>query len=320
VRGRIVFLDQRMERRREGSAYREVVPNRGRGPSLAGGKGAVALLIRSVGTGPHRFPHTGGTRYAEGVPRIPAAALAVPDADILARQVESGQQVRFRLRLTARVLPDATSANVIGEVRGSSRPDEIVLLACHLDSWDLGTGAHDDAAGCGIVMAAAKLIAELPQRPARTLRVVLYANEEFGLSGARAYAEAHAEELSRHVLGIEADLGGGRVWALAAHVAPEAVEVVRGALPDLAPLGIEWLDEPAFGGADLIPLDALRMPVADLRHDATHYFDYHHTADDTLDKVDPGDLQQCVAAYTVLAWHIASDDRPLGPAPVRAGS
>jgi carboxypeptidase Q len=315
LRGKIVFLSQAMERRTDGSGYREAVPNRGAGASLAAAKGAVGLLIRSVGTGTHRFPHTGSLRYADSAPRIPAAALAVPDAELLQRQVASGKPVRVRFRLTARHLPEAQSANVVGEIRGSSRPEEILLLACHLDSWDLGTGALDDASGCGIVIAAAKLLAELPARPARTVRVVLYANEEFGLSGARAYAERHAEELPRHVLAVEADLGAGRILKLAGRVAPEGLPVLREALVDLEPLGVEWLDEPAYGGADLSPLVPHRVPLADLRHDASTYFDYHHTADDTLDKVDPEDLRQCVAAYVVLAWHVASDDRPLGPAP-----
>ena len=318
VRGRIVFLDGRMERRRDGSSYREVVPNRGRGPSVAGAKGAVALLIRSVATGTHRFPHTGGTRYAEGAPRIPAAALAVPDADLLAAQLARDEPVRFRLRLGARDLPQERSANVVGDLRGSERPEEIVLLACHLDSWDLGTGALDDGAGCGIVLAAAKLLAESGRRPARTVRVVLYANEEFGLSGARAYAEEHAEELPRHLLGLEADLGAGRVWGFSGNVAPEGLPFLRAILPELEPLGIEWIDRPAHGGADFVPLVEKRMPVADLHHDASEYFDYHHTADDTLDKVDPEALRQCVAAYALVAWWVAGGDTPLGPAPEAA--
>jgi Zn-dependent M28 family amino/carboxypeptidase len=204
---------------------------------------------------------------------------------------------------------------VVGELRGRERPEEIVLLGCHLDSWDLGTGALDDAAGCGIVLAAAKLLAEQPSRPARTVRVVLYANEEFGLSGARAYAERHAEELPRHVLGLEADLGAGRVFAFAGSVAPEGLPFLRAILPELAPLDIQWQDGPAHGGADFVPLVAKRVPVADLRHDASTYFDYHHTADDTLDKVDPEALRQCVAAYALVAWWVADGDQALGPAP-----
>jgi hypothetical protein len=315
VRGKIVFLHPRMERRKDASSYGPTVAVRGRGPSAAARKGAVGLLIRSVGTGTHRFPHTGGTRYADDAPRIPAAALAVPDAELLERQLAGGRPVTFRLRLTSRVLPDAQSANVIAEVRGAERPDEVVLLACHLDSWDVGTGAHDDGAGCSIVIAAAKLIAEQPRRPARTVRVVLYANEEFGLSGARAYAERYAGELAHHQLAVEADLGGGRVWAFAGNVAPEATATLRGFHADLAPLGIEWREEPARGGADLTPLRAQRVPVADLRHDATYYFDYHHTDDDTLDKVEAADLAQGVAAYAVLAWRVASSEVAFAPAP-----
>jgi carboxypeptidase Q len=318
VRGKIVYLGKRMAPNRGGSEYRATVPNRGRGASAAAAKGGVGLLIRSVGTGTHRFPHTGSLRYADDVPRIPAAALAVPDADLLEAQLAHDVPVRVRFRLTARALPDAESANVIAEVRGNGRPEEIVLLSCHLDSWDLGTGALDDAAGCGIVIAAARLIAELPQRPARTLRLVLYANEEFGLSGARAYAAAHVEEAPRHVLAMEADLGAGRVWGYAAHVTPGAEPLVRSIFADLAPLGVEWVPEPAHGGADLGPLDAYRVPMMDLRHDATRYFDFHHTADDTLDKVDREELRQCVAAYAVVAWRVAADSRPLGPAPERA--
>ena len=318
VRGRIVFLDGRMERRRDGSSYGEVVPNRGRGPAVAASKGALALLIRSVATGTHRFPHTGGSRYPEGAPRIPAAALAVPDADLLAAQLAGKQPVRFWLRLTARELPPARSANVVGELRGSERPDEIVLLGCHLDSWDLGTGALDDASGCGIVLAAARLLAEQGARPSRTVRVVLYANEEFGLSGARAYAEQHAEALASHVLALEADLGAGRIYGFAGSVAPAGLPFLKAILPELAPLGVEWIETPARGGADFVPLVEKRVPVADLRHDATHYFDYHHTADDTLDKIDPEALRQCVAAYAVVAWWVANGDVALGPAPERA--
>ncbi len=314
VRGRIVYLDRRMERTQDERGYAEAVGIRGSGPVEAGRKGALAVIIRSVATGTHRFPHTGGTRYGDG-PKVPAAALAVPDADVLAAQVASGQPVRFHLRLTSRVLADAPSANVIGEVRGATRPDEIVLLGAHLDSWDLGTGAIDDGAGCAIVMAAAKLIASLPRRPARTIRVVLFANEEFGLSGARAYAVEHADELSRHVLAVEADLGAGRVWGMRALAAPTGRTFLREVARDLAPLGVEWQEKEALGGADLSVLEPAHVPMADLAHDASTYFDYHHTADDTLDKIEPKDLAQAVAAYAVTAWRVADSDVVMGPAP-----
>lgn len=322
VRGRIVFFDDVMEPSQSGIGYGETVEIRGDGPREAARRGAVAAIIRSVGTGPHRFAHTGGTRYTEEdrttrlVRPIPAAALAIPDAEILARRLaESEGPVRFRLRLTARMLPDAQSANVIGEVRGRERPAEIVLLGCHLDSWDLGTGAHDDAAGCGIVAAAASLIAALPERPRRTIRVVLFANEEFGLSGAEAYAKRHAAELGRHVLGVEADLGADRAWRFATRVAPKDVERYAPLAAVLEPLGIAHGGNDARGGADLIPLRRPRVPMADLNQDARRYFELHHTLDDTVANVDPEQLAQNVAAYAALAWWAAELPGELGRAP-----
>lgn len=314
VRGRIVFIDRHMERTRDERGYAEAVGIRRDGPAAGGRKGALAVLIRSVATGSHRFPHTGTTRYGDA-PRVPAAALAVPDADVMARQLAGGQPVRFQLRLTSRVLADAPSANVVGEVRGATRPDEVVLLAAHLDSWDLGAGAIDDGAGCAIVMATARLIAGLPRRPARTVRVVLYANEEFGLSGANAYADAHAAELPRHVAAVEADLGAAKVWGMRANASPEGRAFLREVARDLEPLGVEWLDVPAFGGADLSVLEPAHVPFIDLALDASTYFDYHHTADDTVDKIDPEALAQAVAAHAVLAWRVADSDVALGPAP-----
>ena len=315
VRGRIVYLDRRMERTKDERGYGEGVGIRRDGPATGGRKGALAVLIRSVATGSHRFPHTGTTFY-DDAPKVPAAALAVPDADVLAAQLQSGKPVRFHLRLTSRALPDEPSANVIGEIRGATHPEEIVLLGAHLDSWDLGTGAIDDGAGCSIVMAAAKLIAAQPRRPARTIRIVLYANEEFGLSGARAYAKEHADELPKHVLALEADLGAAKVWGFRALAAPAGRAFLQQQVaPDLAPLGVEWLDPAAFGGADLSPLEPAHVAMADLAHDASEYFDYHHTADDTLDKIDPKSLAQGVAAYAVTAWRAADSAVTFGPAP-----
>jgi len=322
VRGKIVLFDDSMEPSESGIGYGETVEIRGDGPREAARRGAVAAIIRSVGTGPHRFAHTGGTRYTEADRRtalvrpIPAAALAIPDADLLARRIAAaGGPVRFRLRLTARTLPDAESANVIGEVRGRERPEEIVLLGCHLDSWDLGTGAHDDASGCGTVAAAARLVAGLPERPRRTLRVVLFANEEFGLSGARAYAERHADELGRHALAVESDLGADRVWRFATRVAPEDVARYARLAALLEPLGIAWHGNEAHGGADLSPLRRARVPVADLDQVALRYFELHHTLDDTLASVDPEQLAQNVAAYATLAWWAAELPGELGAAP-----
>jgi Zn-dependent M28 family amino/carboxypeptidase len=313
--GRIVFIDRPMERARDGSGYGPVVAGRGRGAAEGARKGAVAVLIRSAATGTHRFPHTGGMRYDDTVAKIPAGALAVPDADLLAAQLELGGPVTLRLTLETRTLPDAPSANVIGEIRGREQPDEIVLLGAHLDSWDLGTGALDDGAGVAIVISAARRIAALPERPRRTIRVVLFANEEFGLSGGRAYAADHAAELDRHVLATEADFGDGKVWRFSSAVAPEALPRMERLAALLAPLGIEHAGNTANGGADLSPLAAGRVPLADLFQDGSTYFDYHHTADDTFDKIDPESLAQNVAAYAITAWFAAEDEEGFGRAP-----
>ncbi len=315
VRGKIVFISKRMERRKDGSGYGEAVGARGRGASAGAKLGAVAVLIRSVGTDNNRTPHTGSLRYEEGVPRIPAAALSNPDADLLSAQVASSKPVTFRLKLTSRHLPDAESANVIGEIPGREKPEEIVLLGCHLDSWHPGTGAVDDGAGCAIVMEAARRIGALKQRPRRTVRVVLFANEEFGLSGARAYAQAHEAELPRHVLAGESDFGSGKVWRISTRVAPETLPVVDQIAKVLAPLGIERGNNEAGGGADLIPMTPARVPVLSLNQDGTDYFDWHHTANDTLDKIDPKDMDQNVAAWAAAAYAAAEMPGDFGRAP-----
>jgi Zn-dependent M28 family amino/carboxypeptidase len=319
VSGKIVFFTRRMERTREGSGYRPTVAARGAGPSAVAAKGAVAMIMRSAGTSTHRIAHTGATRYRDDVPRIPAAALSHPDADVLEARLALGGPVRFRLRLTSHYLDDARSANVVGEIRGREAPEQIVLLACHLDSWDIGEGAQDDGAGCAIVLEAARRIGELPERPRRTIRVVLFANEEFGLSGARAYAEAHADEVGRHVLGAESDLGSGKVWQLNSKVLPAALPAIDAIARVLEPLGIERGDNQARGGADLGLLRAAGMPVLALRQDATRYFDVHHTVNDTLLQVDRQALDQNVAAYVVAAYLAAEATVELGPVAVEAG-
>jgi Zn-dependent M28 family amino/carboxypeptidase len=318
VRGKIVFFNTRMERTRGEEGYIRAVPVRSTGPAKAAQLGAVAALIRSIGTSNDRIAHTGGTRYEDGgiTARIPAAALSIPDADLLSAQVAGGKPVTFRLKLGSRQLPDAESANVIGEVVGRERPQEIVLLACHLDSWDLGMGAVDDGAGCAIVLDAARRIGQLPEKPRRTIRVVLYANEEFGISGARAYAEAHAAEVPNHVLAAESDFGAGRVWQLQSRVAPRALPFIGQLAALLAPLGVEQGDNNASsGGADLIPLQPAHIPVVSLSQDATHYFDWHHTANDTLDKIDPKELDQNVAVWAAMAYAFAETPATFGPAP-----
>ncbi len=314
VEGKIVFLNRRMRRTKEGAGYGETVPIRTQGPAKAAALGAVAAVIRSVGTDNNRIGHTGTTRFGDG-PRIPAAALSNPDADLLAAQLAGGGPVRLRLDLGCETLDDVTSANVLAEVAGREAAEEIVLLAGHLDSWDVGTGAVDDGAGCVIVAAVARLIGELPTPPRRTVRVLWTANEEFGLSGARAYAEAYRDDLEHHAVAMESDFGAGRVWALRGSVAPERQAVVRDLARLLAPLGIEHDPGPARGGADLGPLRPQRVPFLDLRQDGSLYFDVHHTDNDTLDKVDPEALAQNVAAFAVAAYVAAEVEGGLGRAP-----
>jgi hypothetical protein len=317
VRGRIVFVDQRMERSRDGSGYGTAVVVRGTSASIASGLGAVAVLIRSIGTDATRFPHTGALRYEGDAPPIPAAALSNPDADVLARWLEAGTPVRVHLELGCRDGGQATSGNVIGEVPGTDRADEIVILGAHLDSWDLGRGAVDDGAGVAIVLEAARWIAHAPVRPRRTVRVVLFANEENGLAGARAYADAHAGE--RHVLGLEADFGDGRAWALrtpdlAARpdpATPSAAWTRIAAL--LAPLEVAWDPDEPHGGADLGPLRRAGMPVADVVQDGTRYFDLHHTANDVLTQVDRASLDHAMRAMLTVAYAAALTDAPLAP-------
>ena len=323
VKGRIVFISNRMERFRDGSGYRSAVGARGDGPSEAAKKGALAIVIRSIGTDNHRLAHTGGLTYQDGVPRIAAAALSNPDADILVRQIERGQPVILRLKVLNRDLGTIETANVIGEITGREAAQEVVIIGGHLDSWDLGTGAVDDGAGVVITMAAGAIIGELEEPPRRTIRVVAFGAEEQGLFGARAYFEVHKDKLQNHIIGAESDFGAGRIWAFQPGVAEAALPVMREIWRVLEPLGIEFGDGDGFGGPDLIPLQAAGMAVLGLRQDGTDYFDLHHSADDTLDKVDAKTLDQNVAAYAAFAYLAAEyegrfnapkdAEEPLGP-------
>jgi len=311
IAGRIVFFTERMRRTDDGSGYGDAVGIRSRGADEAVKRGAVAVLIRSVGTDSNRLPHTGATRYTEGAPRIPAAALSVPDAELLERELASGQPVRFRLFLGSRSEGEAESANVVAEFPGRERPGEIVLLVAHLDSWDVGTGAQDDGAGVAVVVEAARLAARhSPGGPRRTIRVVLTANEEFGLSGARAYAAAHAEEAPSHVVAVEADFGAGRVLTFRTRFAREDAAAADELAVRLAPLGIPSAAGDARGGADLSRLRPLGVPIVDLSQDGSLYFDIHHTDNDTMDKIDPANLHQVTAAFATLAeWAANRSER-----------
>ena len=312
--GKIVFISRKMERYRDGKGYGPVVKARGIGAIEAAKKGAVAVLIRSVGTDSHRLPHTGMMRYQDGIEKIPAAALSNPDADLLERMLSRKMPVMLKLRIGSHAGPKYTSHNVIGEMLGSELPEEKIIIGGHLDSWDLGTGAVDDGAGVAITMAAAKLIGDSKVRPKRTVRVVLWSNEEQGLMGAKAYAKRHKADLDNHVTGAESDFGAGKIYAFASNVAEESLDIVEQMKPLMLPLGIEYANNQAGPGPDLIPMYQLGMSVFSLRQDGTDYFDLHHTADDTLDKVKPENLSQNVAAYVVFAYVAANSKDKIKPA------
>ena len=319
--GKIAFVDFRMSRERNGSGYGPASRIRGNGPSAAIRKGAIGYVMRPAGTDWHRNPHTGITRYDEGLTPIPAAALANPDADQLARLLALGP-VQLRLALDVGWDGEYTSQNVIGEITGAQGDGvdaEVVVIGGHLDSWDLGTGAIDDGAGIAITMAAGRLIGQLPQRPARTIRVIAFANEEQGLHGGRAYAAAHADEISGHQIAAESDFGAGRIFAFdsgafdsttPAYAKPAIAQIAAA----LAPLGVKHTPGTGGPGPDLIPYVGQGMAWASLEQDGTDYFDYHHTPDDTLDKINPEALQQNVAVYAVFAYLAAQAQGDFGSA------
>ncbi|MCX7546207.1 M28 family peptidase [Marinicella gelatinilytica] len=312
VAGKITFISERMERHKDGSGYGKAVGARGLTAQVTAEKGGIAAIIRSIGTDNNRTPHTGAASYDEDTPSVPAGALSNPDADLLVNVLKRKQPVTVKLTLTSHWDGDYTSQNVIGDMLGSEKPEEYIVIGCHLDSWDLGTGAIDDASGCGITMAAAKLIKDKLGPLKRTIRVILWANEEYGLSGAIAYHDAHKDELRQHILGGESDFGAGEIYALGTRVAESAMPTIDIMMTLLKPLGIEFAGNNGSSGADLIPMRRAGMAVFGLKQDGTDYFDYHHTANDTLDKVDPKALAQNVAAWIVVTALAAQADHDFG--------
>lgn len=303
--GKIVFVDEHMTRTQDGSGYRVAVRKRSGAANEAGKRGAIAALIRSVGTDQHRFPHTGQMNYAEQVRKVPIAALSAPDADQLQRALLLGE-VEVKLSLEVESMGPRLSGNVIGEIPGKT--DEIVVIGGHLDSWDLGTGAVDDGAGIGITLGAAKMILDLNRKPQRTIRVVMFGSEEVGLVGAKAYAEGHKDELYRHVIGAESDFGGGKIWRFDTLFGEDKLHFAAAMHAVLGPLGIALGNNSASGGPDMGPMRALGVPVATLKQNGWDYFDLHHTANDTFDKIKPDDIAQNVAAYAAFAWMAANLD------------
>jgi len=309
VKGKLVLYDVAMPKYTEagGSGYGEVVRYRTRGAQRAAAHGAVGVLMRSVTAHSLRLPHTGAMSYDPAIPKIPAAAVTVEDAQLIARLAAEGP-VTVRLSLDSRMLPDAKSANVIGELRGRDKPDEVVVIGGHLDSWDVGQGANDDGAGCVIVMQALTTLRRLGLVPRRTIRVVLYTNEENGLAGARAYAAAHASELASTVLAIEADSGSFAPRGFSVDAKPEVANAVMSRVGEiarlLAPLHATRVTA-GHGGADIGALEDGGVPMLGLDVDGRTYFDTHHTEADTLDKVDPATLADDVAAVAVMAYIVA---------------
>lgn len=311
--GKIAFVDTVMGRYKDMTGYNGVGSARSQGPSVASQKGAVGYLMRTVGTNYSRVANTGMTSFGEGVQPIPAAAVALPDADQLDRLLKKGP-VRVRLALDCGWGGEVTSYNVIAEITGSKTPREWILLGGHLDSWDMGTGAVDDASGIGITAAAAKMIASLPVRPKRSIRVVAFANEERGLIGARQYAVAHAAEVAKHVLALESDSGSGRLYAFNYSSAAEGGPFLESMKNLMGTLGIEHAGGAGGPGPDVVPMAGKGAAWAWFGQDMTRYFDLHHTADDTFDKVDRQAIRQNVAAFAALAYMAAQYDGSFGSA------
>jgi hypothetical protein len=306
VRGKIVFVSHAMPRTQDGSGYGYFGGPRRQGPSIASKKGALAIVVRSIGTDHHRNPHAGGQQFDAGVQPIPAAALALPDAEQLQRILTRGKPVTMRLTLVSSVRP-GESGNVIAEVPGRDPKAPILLVGGHLDSWDLGTGAIDDAAGVAITTAAARRIMDAG-RPLRTIRIVWFGAEEMGLYGGMFYKDNHGRE-PHHAI-AESDFGSDRIWKVDSKLGKNREAEARALQAALAPLGIVPGALDNADGSDIGPMIEDGLPAVGLSQDGTHYFDIHHTPDDTLDKVDPEQLRQNVAAWTAMLAVLAGGIEP----------
>jgi len=304
--GKIVFISGRMKKAPDGAGYGPANRKRRSGATEAAKRGASAVVIRSVGTDSHRFPHTGQMRYADDVKKIPIGALSAPDADQLERLFMRGETVTLKLVMTPEAVGELKSGNVIGEIIGSEKPEEIIVISGHLDSWDLGTGAIDDAAGIGISAGAAKVLIDSGYKPKRTIRVIAFGAEEVGLLGARAYVERHNDQLINHVLASESDFGAGKIYEVKSGVKGEGEGTIREIAAALSGLGITMSEVGTNGGPDIGPMFSKGVPAIRLQQDGTDYFDLHHTPDDTFDKIDKDDVAQNVAAWAAMVW-IASE-------------
>lgn len=308
ARGRIVLFNVPF------TNYGATVQYRQNGAVAAARAGAVASLIRSVASGTMNNPHTGAMRYDSTVPQIPHAALSVEDAAMIGRMVARGERVRVRLVMNARTLPDAPSRNVVAELRGRERPDEVVVMGGHIDSWDVGTGAMDDAGGVVAAWEALRLLHRLGLRPRRTIRVVGWTNEENGLRGGNAYRDAHLAELDDHILALESDNGVFRPRGVGFSGSDAARAMIREIAALLAPIGADTVTA-GGGGADIGPITRLGVPGMSPSVDGTRYFWYHHSAADTVDKLDPADVARVVALMAVMTYVVADmpERLPRGP-------
>ncbi len=311
LKGKIAFVDgDAMVKSQTGAGYGPANQRRRIGWQHAQRGGAEALVVRSVGSDSHRFPHSGmmsadNKKWAE----IPVVAISNPDADHLRRLHNLGKTLSLSLHSESKWKGEVSSGNVILDLIGSEKPEEIVLIGGHLDSWDLGTGAVDDGAGVAITTAAAALISSLPKRPKRTIRVVMFGAEEVGLLGAYAYAKQHEKNLDNHVLATESDFGAQTIWQIVSNVNPEATVLVDEIAKILSPLGIiRGGSDVAGGGPDIIPLVSKGVPTIRLNQNGRDYFDLHHTPDDTLDKINPDELAQNIAAYAASIYLLADSD------------
>ena len=304
VKGKIVFVSHAMKAAQDGSGYGPSGDARRMGPSIASKMGAAAIVVRSIGTDRSRGPHTGVQMWQAGASPIPAGALSIVDAENLQRMLSRGKPVIMKLVMTPKNIGMRQSGNVIAEVPGRDASAGLVVIGGHLDSWDLGTGAIDDAAGIAITTAAAKQILDSGRKPRRTIRVVWWGAEEVGGNGGDDYFARHKAEL--HAFAAESDFGADRVWRLDVKLPERAKALGDRIAAALAPLGITRGREPASGGADVEKLIASGVAGADLQQDGTRYFDWHHTPEDTLDKIDPVQLTQNVTAWTIMLGEVAN--------------
>jgi len=307
AKGKIVLINQAFEEGRGPAPFRgysQTVRIRSQGAIEAAKVGAVASLIRSVGPYGMQTPHTGSMAYAEGVPKIPGAAITIEDAEMIKRMIERGQRVVVTLNMSAQTLPDADSRNIIVELRGYEKPDEIVVMGGHIDSWDVGSGAMDDAGGCIVTWEAIRLMKQLGLRPRRTIRVVFWTNEENGLRGANTYKENRNHEIEKHVLAMESDSGVFSPQGFGFTGVNDAYAIIAEIGKMLEPIGAGTITR-GGGGADIGPLMRAGVPGMGLTVDGEKYFWYHHTEADTIDKLNKDEVNRCVATMAVMAFVVA---------------